>query len=218
MSKIAILGAGAVGTALAQNWSNKGHAVTLAVRDTQSESAERARMTLRGAVPILETSKAVSGADVVVVALPWRAVADVLSSLGSLDGKVVIDATNPLGMTEDGFGLVLGHTTSGGEEVARVLPAARVVKSLNQIGAEIMADPSALPAAPVMFVAGDDDEARNVALALVNDLGFDAQDFGPLKGARLLEAFAMTWIHMAVVRKTGRAWGFARSVSDGAEA
>ena len=56
------------------------------------------------------------------------------------------------------------------------------------------------------------------ALALVKDLGFDAQDFGPLQGARLLEAFAMTWIHMAGVRKTGRAWGFARSVSDGAKA
>ena len=218
MSKIAILGAGAVGTALAQNWSSKGYVVTLAVRDMQSESAEHARAALGEAVSILETSEAISEADVVVVALPWRAVAGVLSSLDGLDDKVIIDATNPLGMTEDGFGLVLGHTTSGGEEVARLMPRARVVKSLNQIGAEIMADPSALPQAPVMFVAGDDDEARNVALALVKDLGFDAQDFGPLKGARLLEAFAMTWIHMAVVRKTGRAWGFARSVSDGAEA
>ena len=218
MSKIAILGAGAVGTALAQNWSGKGHTVTLAVRNTQSESAERARVAFGEAVSVLEMSQAVSNADVVVVALPWRAVADVLPTLGGLVGKIVIDATTPLGITEDGFGLVLGHTTSGGEEVARLLPGARVVKSLNQIGAEIMADPGALPEAPVMFVAGDDDEARNVALALVGDLGFDAQDFGPLKGARLLEALAMAWIHMAVVRKTGRAWGFARSVSDGAAA
>ena len=81
-----------------------------------------------------------------------------------------------------------------------------------------MADPSRLPAAPVMFVAGDDADARETALSLVRDLGFDAQDFGALKGARLLEAFAMTWIHMAVVQKTGRAWGFSRSVSDGAAA
>ncbi|MEM9435640.1 MAG: NAD(P)-binding domain-containing protein [Pseudomonadota bacterium] len=218
MSKITILGAGAVGTALAQNWSSKGHAVTLAVRDTQSESAERARAALGGAVPILEMLQAVSAADVIVLALPWNAVANALSSLDGLNGKIVIDATNPLGMTKDGFGLVVGHTTSGGEEVARLLPGARVVKSLNQIGAEIMADPSALPRAPVMFVAGDNDEARNIVLGLVGDLGFDAQDFGPLQGARLLEAFAMTWIHMAVVRKTGRGWGFARSVSDGAAA
>ncbi|MEL7117612.1 MAG: NAD(P)-binding domain-containing protein [Pseudomonadota bacterium] len=218
MSNIAILGAGAVGTALAQNWSSKGHAVTLAVRDTGSASAESARAQLGARVPVLGFDEAIPGAEIIVIALPWAAVAQVLPSLQGLDGKIVIDATNPLGMGADGFGLVLGHTTSGGEEVARLLPGARVVKSLNQIGAEIMADPSALGAPPVMFVAGDDDAARATVLALVQDLGFDAQDFGPLKGARLLEAFAMTWIHMAIVRKAGRAWGFARSLGKGADA
>ncbi|MEM6891154.1 MAG: NAD(P)-binding domain-containing protein [Pseudomonadota bacterium] len=216
MFDIAILGAGAVGTALAQNWSRKGHKVTLAVRDTKSESAKVARTRLGDTVKFLDFASAISAAEIIVVALPWTAIANVLPTLVGLDGKIVIDATNPLGMTADGFGLVLGHTTSGGEEVARFLTGARVVKSLNQIGAEILADPSALPSVPVMFVAGDDDEARATTLSLVQDLGFEALDFGPLKGARLLEAFAITWIHMAVIQKTGRAWGFVRSVSEGA--
>lgn len=216
MSHISILGAGAVGTALARNWSIGGHTVTLAVRDTNSESAETARRQLGAAVPLQAYAEALPAADVIVLALPWSALADVVPTLGGLEGKIVIDATNPLGNTPDGFGLVIGQTTSGGEEVARLLPKARVVKSLNQIGAEIMADPSALPSAPVMFVAADDDDARDTALALVRDLGFDAQDFGPLKGARLLEPFAMTWIHLAVLRKAGRTWGFARTVTEGA--
>ncbi|MEM8555171.1 MAG: NAD(P)-binding domain-containing protein [Pseudomonadota bacterium] len=216
MSKIAILGAGAVGTALAQNWSRKGHAVTLAVRDIESASAKTAKAKFRDAVPVLGFTEAIFSADVIVVALPWNAVADVLPTLDGLNGKIVIDATNPLGMTEDGFGLLIGHTTSGGEEIARLLPDARVVKSLNQIGAEIMADPSVLPAPPVMYVAGDNAEARTTVLSLVNDLGFDGQDFDELKGARLLEAFAMTWIHVAVLRQGGRHWGFARTVAGGA--
>ncbi|MDJ0859647.1 MAG: NAD(P)-binding domain-containing protein [Dinoroseobacter sp.] len=215
MANISILGAGAVGTALASNWSRKGHSVTLAVRDTKSVSAQSARSALGETVPVLSFKESIPTADVLVVALPWIALAEVLPTLEGLDGKIIIDATNPLGMTESGFGLVMGHTVSGGEELARLVPGARVVKSLNQIGAEIMADPSELPTPPVMFVAGDDAEARETVLSLVADLGFDAQDFGPLKGARLLEAFAMTWIHMALVKDAGRNWGFARVVSDG---
>lgn len=218
MSHIAILGAGSVGTALARNWARGGHSVALGVRDLNSDGAKAARDTLGDAIPVAPFAEVIAPSDVVVIALPWAAVAEVLPTLDGLDGlngKVVIDATNPLGMTPDGFGLVLGHTTSAGEEVARLLPKARVVKSLNQIGAEIMADPTVLPATPVMFVAGDDAEARAKALSLVTDLGFDAQDFGPLKGARILEAFAMTWIHMALIQKVGRQWGFARTLAAG---
>ncbi len=210
MTVIAILGAGAVGTALARNWAAKGHRVTFGVRNTNSDSAHAAADTLGIGAKLATFEAAIADAEVVVLALPWPAVETVLQDLDGLAGKILIDATNPLGMTEDGFGLVLGHRASGGEEVARLVPDARVVKSLNQVGAEIMADPSVLPVPPVMFVAGDDDAAKGLALSLVADLGFDAQDFGSLKGARLLEAFAMTWIHLAVIRQAGRNWGFAR--------
>ncbi|MEM7781262.1 MAG: NAD(P)-binding domain-containing protein [Pseudomonadota bacterium] len=218
MSNIAIIGAGVVGVALAQNWILKGHKATLGVRDPASASAQEARAQLGDAVQITEFSDAIAAAEIITIALPWDAVEEVLPRLQGTEGKVVIDATNPLGMTDDGFGLVIGHSASGGEEVARLLPNARVVKSLNQVGAEILADPTTLPQQPVMFVAGDDAEARQTALALVADLGFDVHDFGPLRGARMLEAFAMTWINFAVLQGAGRNWGFARSVSKGGEA
>lgn len=215
MKPIAILGAGSVGTALARNWSAKGRAVRLGVRDTASDSAGAAAAILGPAVPVLHFGEAVQGADTVVLALPWSAVETTLRALDLPQGCVLIDATNPLGMGSDGFGLLIGHDTSGAEQVAAWAPGARVVKTLNQVGAEIMADPSVLPVPPVMFAAGDDADARAQALSLVSDLGFDAWDFGPLKGARLLEPFAMTWIHMAILQKTGRNWGFARIETTG---
>lgn len=218
MTTLAILGAGAVGTALATNWTRKGHEVRLGVRDKGSDSARAAADACGPEVDVVAFADALRGANAVVLALPWGAVEDVLSDLDLPDGVVLIDATNPLGMGPDGFGLLIGHDTSGGERVAALAPGARVVKSLNQIGAEIMADPSGLSVPPVMFVAGDDDAARDMALSLVADLGFDAQDFGPLIGARLLEAFAMTWIHMAILRQAGRDWGFARIRVQGAAA
>lgn len=218
MARIAILGAGAVGTALAKNWTGKGHEVRLGVRTIDSESARTAADACGPAVIIAPFVETLRDADIVVLALPWDAVEPVLSNLDLPDGIVLIDATNPLGIGPDGFGLLIGHDTSGGERVAEFAPGARVVKTLNQIGAEIMADPTALPVPPVMFVAGDDDAARAKALDLVTDLGFDAQDFGPLKGARLLEAFAMTWIHFAILRQAGRGWGFARVEANGTAA
>ena len=86
------------------------------------------------------------------------------------------------------------------------LPAAHVVKTLNQVGAEVMASPGGLSGTPAMFVAGDDDHARTVAAGLVSDLGFEALDAGPLRHARLLEPLAMVWINQAVFQGKGRAW------------
>ena len=98
------------------------------------------------------------------------------------------------------------------ERVAEWVDDARVVKSLNQVGAEAMANPEAFSQKPVMFVAGDDANARAVAKGLVADLGFDARDAGGLKVARLLESLAMTWIHLALNTGQGRDWAF--SVTD----
>ncbi|WP_084864148.1 NADPH-dependent F420 reductase [Salibaculum halophilum] len=200
MPHIAILGAGAVGTALATNWAARGHEITFGVRDADSESARKALNMLGGRARGTHFADAVTAGDVVVLALPWRAVEATLAGVDDFGGRVLIDATNPLEFVDGSLRLAVGHTTSGGERVAEWARGARVVKTLNQIGAERMAEPSALSPKPVMFAAGDDPEAREEALALIADLGFEAQDFGPLAGARLLEPFALTWIHMALVR------------------
>ncbi len=209
MTTIAIIGAGAVGSAVGSNWAREGHTILFGVRDPASERSRAALERTGPNASAVPPREAVAAADVVVLAVPWNAAEDAVRSLGDLGGKVLIDATNPLAMGPNGLSLEIGHLTSGAEKIAEWADNARVVKSLNQVGAEAMANPEAFSHKPVMFVAGDDAEARAVAQALVADLGFDARDAGSLQVARLLEPLAMTWIHLALNTDQGRDWAFA---------
>lgn len=116
---------------------------------------------------------------------------------------------NPLGMIDGALGLALGHVASGGETVQGWLPRARVVKTLNQVGAEIMAENACLPHRPVMFMAGEDAAAKAAVAELLADLGFEPLDAGGIAKARLLEPFGMVWINQALMRGKGRNWAFA---------
>jgi predicted dinucleotide-binding enzyme len=146
--------------------------------------------------------------DVIAIAVPWTVAESVVAGLGDLSGKIVVDCTNPLAFADGALSLDRGYTTSGAETLAALVPAARVVKSLNQAGFEIMADPSRLTQRPAMFVAGDDEDAKIAVMALVSDLGFEAFDAGALRMARLLEPLAMVWINQAIFRGLGRQWAF----------
>jgi 8-hydroxy-5-deazaflavin:NADPH oxidoreductase len=134
-----------------------------------------------------------------VLCTPWQATEEAVKSCGDLTGKVLIDCTNPL--TPDFTALEIGHTTSGGEQVAGWASGARVCKAMNQIGAPMMDNPE-LPSVPVMFICGDD-EAKNVTGSLVTELGFETVDAGDLTVARLLEPYALIWIHLALRRGFG---------------
>jgi predicted dinucleotide-binding enzyme len=204
---IGIIGAGNVGGAIAHGLSGKGHAVTLGARD-QSSATVTALATSAGA-DVANPASAAQAADIVILALPWRAAAEGVAAPGDLAGKTVIDCMNPLGMVDGALGLTLGHTTSGGETVQGWLPGARVVKTLNQIGAGIMADNADLPARPVMFMAGNDDGAKQTVDRLLRDLGFAPFDAGDITKARLLEPFGLLWINQAMARGMGRDWAFA---------
>jgi predicted dinucleotide-binding enzyme len=205
--RIAIIGTGSVGAALARGLTGKGHAVTLGARDPASAKVRALAE---------ETSSAAAGppeaaadADLVILAVPWNALETAVAGLGDLSGKIVIDCTNPLGMVDGAFGLTLGHAASGGEVVQRWLPAAHVVKTLNQVGAEIMAKNAYLPHRPAMLMAGNDEAAKSAVADLLRDLGFDPLDAGDITKSRLLEPFALVWINQALARGKGRDWAFA---------
>jgi predicted dinucleotide-binding enzyme len=133
--------------------------------------------------------------DVIVLATPWAETANALKAAGELIGKTVIDCTNPL--LPDLSGLALGTTTSAGEEVAKLVPAAKVVKCFNTLGAANFADPLFAGVKASMFYCGDDAGAKQIVGELGNQLGFDMIDAGPLSQARWLEAMAILWITMA---------------------
>ena len=200
---IVIVGAGNVGRALAGGWRKAGHKVTLAVRDTAG--ARAAELKQQG-FAVVEPKDAAKAGDVIVLSVPWPAVANAVQSLGSLAGKIVVDAINPLAPD---MSLAIGHSDSAGETVARLASGARVVKAFNTTGANNMADSAYSGGKLLMPIAGDDATAKSTVMALANDLGFEPIDVGPLAMSRHLEPMAMVWIKLAIVQKMGRNFGFA---------
>ena len=185
--RIAVLGAGRVGSTLGRRWEQAGHEVVYGVRNP--DDPKHATLGSR-AVP----AEAVRGADVVLVALPWDAVEPVLTGL-DVGEAVIIDATNPLAANAR---QLEGHPERAGAElVAGWVGSTRVVKAFNTTGSANMADPGYPGGTPVMPVAGDDAPAKDVALGLARAIGFDAVDAGPLAAARDLEHLAMLWIRLA---------------------
>jgi NADPH-dependent F420 reductase len=207
--RISIIGVGNVGSALARGWARVGRKIVLGVRDANAPNVQALQQ--EAGAEIFSPEAAARAGDVIVLALPWQAAESAVKSLGNLSGKIVIDCMNPLGMVDGALGLTIGHATSGAEALQAWAPEARVVKTLNQVGAEIMQDAFGLSARPVMFLAGDDEEAKQRVGTLVEALGFEALDAGPLRQARLLEPLAMVWINQALFRGAGRAWAFSRA-------
>jgi predicted dinucleotide-binding enzyme len=154
--------------------------------------------------------EAARDANVVLLSVPWDSAQAALAAAGDLRGRILIDATNPVPLTAEGLrqGLVIGHTTSGGEQVARWAEGARVVKAFNTTGWQNMADPVYGSHGLSMLLCGDDAEARKVVAELARQLGFEPVDVGPLRSARYLEAVAMLWIDMAILQGFGTSFGF----------
>lgn len=201
---IAIIGAGNVGQALGIGWSRTGHSIVYGVRDP-SDPKHRAA----AGIPAKQVAEAVADAEIIVLAVQWNAVADVLAQCGDLSGRIVVDVTNPLAFTPEGMQLAFGFDTSAGEKVADLAKGAKVVKTLNQVGAAVMADANRREIPPVMFVASDHEDAKATVTSLVRELGFDALDGGALKTSRLLEPFAMLWISQVYDRGAAQDSAFA---------
>jgi 8-hydroxy-5-deazaflavin:NADPH oxidoreductase len=196
--KLAIIGAGNVGGVLGQGWAGTGHTIVYGVPSPDGPKYARVAQAA-GNAKVTTVADAVGDADAVVLATPWNAVPTALAACGDFAGRPLLDATNPLRFGEAGLELAIGFSTSGGEYVASLAKGAAVVKTMNQVGFAVMADAGNYTAPPVMFAAGDDAGAKQLALKLVAELGFDAIDAGPLKIARLLEPLAMLWIDQVMV-------------------
>jgi len=201
---ISIIGAGNVGMALGHAFTQRGETVVLGV--PEPEKYQSAVSALGPLAKVTSTAQAIAVGDVVILAVPYAAVAGIAQSVSDWQDKILVDATNPLapGLA----GLTVGTTTSGAEELAKLARGARVVKAFNTTGAENMADTRYPGGSPMMPLCGDDADARQRVMALATLIGFDAVDMGPLMVARYLEPFAMTWIHLALKQGYGRKFAF----------
>jgi hypothetical protein len=186
---IAILGAGNVGSALADSTVRAGHTVTISSSDP--DDARRVAEET-GARAADTNAAAVDDADIVVLALPADHIVAAATELGtSLDGKVVVDVSNR--PTPD---LERSECTSSAEELQASAPQARVVKALNTAFAPRQAEPEVAGMQADGYVAGDDEDAKESVLELVESIGFRPLDVGPLSSARTLEG--MAWIHISL--------------------
>jgi predicted dinucleotide-binding enzyme len=204
--KIAIIGSGNVGGTLGKGWAKRDHEVIFGARDTADPKLKELLAAAGSKARATSVKDAAASAEVVALTVPWDAAQDAVKNAGELRGKILLDCTNPL--KPDLSGLTDGHSISGGEQVAAWAPGARVVKIFNTTGAPNMGNPVYPEGPSMMLYCGDDPAAKNIAAQLASDLGFEAHDAGPLAEARLLEPFALVWIHLAVFQKMGTNFAF----------
>jgi len=204
--KIAVIGAGNVGGTLGAAWANRGHEVIFGVRDAADANLKELLARAGGKARAAGIKDAAAAAEVVALTVPWPAAQDALRSAGDLRGKILLDCMNPL--KPDLSGLTVGYTGSAAEQVATWAPGARVVKIFNTTGFANMANPEYREGRSMMLYCGDDAKAKQVAAQLATELGFEPYDVGPLTEARLLEPFALVWIHLAVQQKMGPGFAF----------
>lgn len=209
--KTLVIGAGNMGSAFVKQLAAAGHTVSVTARQADKAAALAAQYPgVRAVTP----AGAAADAEVVILATGYADAVAALQGVGGLDGKVVVDITNPL--TADYMGLTLGHSTSAAEQIAQAVPGALVVKAFNTLFAQVLAAGADFGHGQTasVFVASDSAPAKAAVATLAQSLGFATVDAGGLKNARYLEplaglniylgygaglgtSIAPTWIHKA---------------------
>jgi predicted dinucleotide-binding enzyme len=178
--KVAVIGAGKMGGAFAKALAPK-HEVMIGSRDPKRGAMLAKEIGVAGGGSY---AHAAAGAEVVFLSIPWVGVDEALPELGDLNGRVLIDVTNPY----VGGKLRLHDGSSNAEEIQRKVPGARVVKGWNTIFSAVAnSSPEFEGQAASVFLAGDDSQAKEIVASLAREMGYDPVDCGPLAGARDLE-------------------------------
>jgi len=196
--KLAFIGIGNVGFAIANNLQKKGHNIIVANNDESSETVKKA-LEQNPNFLVKNVQEAIDDAEMVFLATPFQANEELLKNL-KFNGKVLVDCTNPVGA---GISHGLNSEISGSEKVQEWAPDAKVVKSFTIYGFENFID-SSYPnysVKPVMMIAGNDQEAKSTVAKINTDLGFETLDTGNLDQALHLEHMTLLWVKM--VRRDG---------------
>lgn len=189
--RVGILGSGLMGGKLGTLFARAGHEVVFSYARSQAKLTRLAGSAGPNARPGTPREAALE-ADVILLAVHWSRIDDVLNQAGDLGGKVIVSCSLP--MNDDNTELVVAHTTSGAEELARRVPRARIVAALNTVPSEVLFGVlrrAQKPTRPSLVYCGDDPGGKRVAAGLIHDTGFDPLDVGPLQTSRYLEPFAL---------------------------
>jgi predicted dinucleotide-binding enzyme len=198
---IGILGTGDVGKALGNGFLSRGHEVRMGSREAKNEKASAWLKTAGERASAGTFADAAAFGEVVVLSTLWEGTENALKLAGAenLAGKILVDTTNPLDFSK-GMPprLAVGHTNSGGEEVQRWAPKAKVVKAFNIVGNAHMVDPKFPGGPPTMFIAGNDADAKKSVTEILTAFGWETVDAGGIEASRLLEPLCILWVDYGI--------------------
>ena len=195
--RVGILGSGLMGGKLGTLFARAGHEVVFSYARSEQKLKKLAREAKGRARPGTPRDAA-QGADAVLLAVHWSRIDDVLHQTGDLTGKVVVSCTLP--MNGDNTELVLAHTSSGAEALAKRVPKARVVSAFTTVPSEVLFSVFAArrkTTRPSLVYCGDDSSGKRRAAGLIRDVGFEPVDAGPLRTARYTEPFSLLVARLA---------------------
>jgi len=191
---IAVIGTGDVAGALGPEFAAQGHTIVYGSRDPSREEVRSLVKRTGNAASATMPAESVAGADFVVMAVPGTAVEAVTNGLGDLSGKIIIDPTNAIDRNDGGY-LELVYDTSTAEIIQGAAPGAHVVKAFNTLNWRTMVDPDSSGGPVSIPLVGDNAEAKARVAELVEGMGLEAIDIGPLRYARHVEGMLLVWIH-----------------------
>ena len=195
--KIAIIGAGNVGGALAKCWAKANHKIFLGIRNLSSSDAKELEKQFSN-ISSHAIEEAINQAEVVLFSTPPDVAVEIAKKNPQLKNKIVIDATNSLFKKPEPYKTAF-------EGIKKEIGCEHIVKCFNSTGFENMENPIYNGVGIDMFVAGQSKEAKDAAVQLSKDAGFaECYDFGGDDKVELLEQFAMGWINLAILQKQGR--------------
>ena len=201
--RVGILGSGLMGGKLGTILARAGHEVVFSYARSEQKLRKLAREAKGKARPGTPR-EAAQEADAVLLAVHWSRIDDVLRETGDMSGKVIVTCSLP--MNEDNTELVVAHTSSGAEELAKRVPKARVVSAFSTVPSEVLFRVFAArrkATRPGLVYCGDDSSSKRIAVELIRDVGFDPVDAGPLRIARYIEPFALLVGQLAYEGKGG---------------
>jgi predicted dinucleotide-binding enzyme len=195
--RVGILGSGLMGGKLGTIFARAGHDVVFSYARSEHKLkrlAREAKGNARAGTP----RDAAGDADVLLLAVHWLRIKGVLKQAGDVSGKMIVTCSLPLNAANTK--LVVAHTSSGAEELAKMVPKARVVSAFTTLPSEVLFGVYAAKrrtSRPSLVYCGDDENGKNVAAELIRDVGFDPVDAGPLRIARYIEPFALLVAQLA---------------------
>jgi 8-hydroxy-5-deazaflavin:NADPH oxidoreductase len=203
--RVGILGTGEVGRVLGSAMIALGHEVKMGSRESSNAKVQEWIQTNGSKSSGGTFADAAKFGELLFLCTLWSGTENALRMAGieNFKGKILIDATNPLVFpANQPPGLAVGHTNSGGEEVQKWLPEAKVVKAFNTVGNAHMFKPNFPGGPPTMFICGNDQAAKKTVTDLLTEFGWETVDIGGIDGARLLEPLCILWVKYGILSGT----------------